>query len=286
MYKWILIGLLMVSGNLFGQQKEAYRIYSKTGKKVSYKKMMKSLKAAEITFFGEYHNNPISHWLQLEVTADLATHVDNKLIMGFEMFESDQQQLLNDYLNNLIKERNFEDSCRLWSNYKTDYKPLINFAREKKIPCIADNIPRRLASTVFKKGRAALDSLDAVDYSYMCPTDFEIDTTLSQYRLMMGMAGNGHGRMNFVAAQAIKDATMAYFIDKYWSEGMYFVHYNGCFHTDFDQGIIWYLKRLRPELNYRTITTVEQADIGTLDEENKGRADFIICVPERMTKTH
>ncbi len=286
MYKWLIVAFLALSGSLFAQQKEAYRIYNANGKRVSYKKMMKSLRTVEITFFGEYHNNPIAHWLELEVTMDLAAWHDSKMVLGFEMFESDQQQLLTDYLNNLVKERRFEDSCRLWSNYETDYKPLVNFAKANQIPCVADNIPRRLASLVFKQGRTALDSLSALDKSYMCPTDYEIDTTLSQYQLMMEMMGSNHSSMNFVASQAVKDATMAFFIDKYWLPGTYFIHYNGTFHTDFDQGIIWYLKRLRPELNYKAISTVEQEDISSLSEENKGRADFIICVSERMTKTH
>lgn len=286
MFRILILTMVLLPIQLLAQQKEAYRIYNGKGKAVSYRKMMKKLGSSEIVFFGEYHNNPIVHWLQLEVTADLADARSNQLTMGFEMFESDQQQLLNDFLANMVKERVFEDSCRLWSNYKTDYKPLIYLARNRSISCVADNIPRRLASLVFKQGRGVLDSLSAQDLGYMCPPNYEIDTTLSQYQLMMNMASDHSMGGNFVASQAIKDATMAYFIDKYWVPGTQFIHYNGAFHTDFHQGIIWYLQRLRPELTYSSISTVEQADISKMDEEHLGRADFIICVPENMTKTH
>ena len=53
------------------QKVKGYEIYTSKGKKVSYEKMIKSLKTGEFVFFGEYHDNPISHWLQLEVLEDL-----------------------------------------------------------------------------------------------------------------------------------------------------------------------------------------------------------------------
>lgn len=277
---------LVLTSNSFSQDLTAYKIYNEKGKRVSPKKMMKAIKDADITFYGEYHNNPIAHWLEFEITQELAKENDNKIILGFEMFEADQQILLNDMLQNMIKERKFEDSCRLWSNYETDYKPIVQFAKNNNIPCIATNIPRRIASMVFKKGVESLDSLDTEELAFMCSKEYEVDTTLSQYQFMMGMSNDHATGMNFVYSQAIKDATMAHFIDRYWKENYKFIHFNGSFHTDFHQGIIWYLQRLRPNLNYVSIATVEQENCSKLEEENIGRASFIICVPVTMTKTH
>ena len=42
--------------------------------------MIKSLAKRDIILFGELHNNPISHWLQYEVTADL--NKTRELILG------------------------------------------------------------------------------------------------------------------------------------------------------------------------------------------------------------
>ena len=89
----------------------------------------------------------------------------------------------------------------------------------------------------------------------------------------------------FPQAQAIKDATMAWFIHKNYTEGHLFFHLNGSYHSDDSEGIVWHLKKYRPELNVKTITTVEQEDVTQLNEENK-KADFIIVVHETMTKTH
>ena len=70
------------------------------GKKVSYKKMLKTLQKTDILLFGELHNNPITHWLQLETTTDL--HTSRQLILGAEMIEADNQIPLDDYLNKKI----------------------------------------------------------------------------------------------------------------------------------------------------------------------------------------
>lgn len=270
----------------FSQDKQAYVIFNEKGKKISYKQLLKAASESEITFFGEYHNNPVAHWLQYELTKDLAAQNENKLTLGFEMFEADQQSLMTDFLQGKREEKSFEDSMRLWSNYKTDYRPLVRFAKEKGIFCVASNIPRRIASTTFRHGRAALDTIRPGEYAFMCEKDFPVDTTLSQYKLMLQMSADHAKGLNFIHAQAIKDATMAKFIDQYWTPGTRFIHFNGAFHTDFDQGIIWYLKRLRPHVTYTTITTIEQEDFKQLDKDHIGRAKFIICVNPNMTKTH
>lgn len=111
------------------------------------------------------------------------------------------------------------------------------------------------------------------------------DSTLSQYENMIQMMG-GHGGANMPKAQAIKDATMAYFILQNYKPDNLFIHFNGAYHSDYYQGILWYLKNEQPDLMYITISTVTQTDISSLDEENIGKADFIICVDEDVTTTY
>ena len=65
----LLVSLSTVLATL-AQHMPAYVLYNAKGKKVSYKKMINFLKGKDIVLFGEFHNNPISHWLQLEVTKD------------------------------------------------------------------------------------------------------------------------------------------------------------------------------------------------------------------------
>ena len=98
----------------FGQKQTPYIIYNKKGKKTSYKKLLKKADDSDIILFGEFHNNPISHWLQLELTKDL--HENNDLILGAEMIERDNQDALNMYLNDEIDQKGLDTMARLWNN--------------------------------------------------------------------------------------------------------------------------------------------------------------------------
>ncbi|MEO6540183.1 MAG: ChaN family lipoprotein [Ferruginibacter sp.] len=284
MKKNLLVVLLsLCSITILAQQKPAYILYNAQGKKVSYKKMIKELAKKDIVLFGEFHNNAIAHWLELSVAKDLGEK--RNLIFGAEMFEADNQQALNDYLSGKITAKGLDSNARLWNNYKTDYAPIVNFAKEKKLPFIATNIPRRYASLVSKKGFEALDTLSVLEKTWMAPLPMDYDAQLPGYVKMVEMMG-GHGGPNMPRAQATKDATMAYFILQHYKPGWLFIHYNGSFHSENYDGINWYLKRKQPDLKYATITTVSQKNIKELLAENKGKADYIICVDEDMTNTY
>jgi uncharacterized iron-regulated protein len=281
-----LLALLILTNLLYSADLPAYKIFTEKGKSVDYKTLLKNTEDKKFIFFGEYHNNPIAHWLQFEITKDLhATHKRN-LMLGAEMFEADNQFIIDEYLNDLISSANYQDEVRLWPNYNTDYKPLIEYAKEHKIPFIATNIPRRYANMVYKKGITSLNELSELAKSYIVPLNqFTFDSTVTCYKnLMFDM--DGHGGINMAHAQAIKDATMAYFILKNITSKSVFLHYNGAYHSDNREGIVHYLlKTIAPE-KIMTISTVEQKEVDALLDENKGLADYIICIPENMTKTH
>lgn len=269
----------------WGQDKPAYQLFTSDGKKVKYKKMMKDIIETKMFFFGEYHNNPISHWLQLEILNDLYDVKRNRLKVGAEMFESDNQLIIDEYFSGLISEDNFKKEVRLWPNYETDYRPMVEYMKDKGIPFIATNTPRRYASLVYKKGVDALELIDSVAQKYISNLPLEYDPELASYKRMIEMMG-GHGGENLVAAQALKDATMGHFIRKNFDEKTFFYHLNGAFHSDHFEGIVWYVKKFLPMKYIRTLTTVEQLDMKTLDEEHEGKADYILVVHPNMTKTH
>lgn len=274
---------LLFSVHSFAQNNGAYLIYNSNGKKVSYKKMMKALEKQDLVFFGELHNNPISHWLQFEVTSALGN--SRNLVLGAEMMETDNKNALNDYLLGKIDQKGLDTLARLWKNYKTDYKPLIDYAKVNDLRFIATNIPRRYASQVNRKGFEALEQLSAEEKAFIAPLPFPYEADLPRYANILEMMGD-HGTPDLVKSQASKDATMAHFILKNWKARDLFIHYNGAYHSDFHEGVVWYIKQFKSGLNISTITTVEQADISTLKKEHFGQADFIIVVDENMTKTY
>ncbi len=93
-------------------------------------------------------------------------------------------------------------------------------------------------------------------------------------------------RQNMAIAQAIKDATMSHFILKNTSEKNIFLHFNGAYHSDNYQGILVYLLKSMDKEKVMTISTVSQKDISSLEKDNEGIADYIICVPDNMTTTY
>lgn len=175
--------------------------------------------------------------------------------------------------------------ARLWPNYKTDYAPLIDWAKQNQRPFIATNIPRRYARLVHRQDFGALDTLPDNEKQWIAPLPIPFDITLPQYQKILDMMGD-HGSPKLVKAQAIKDATMAYRIVQHLEENTLFLHFNGAFHSDFFEGIVWYLAQYQDDLAVATISTVTQADISDLNEEYEGKADFILCVDEDVTTTY
>ena len=288
--KSLVFLMSMLCFALMAQHDRAFVIYNAKGKPVKFSALKSKALASQLVLFGEYHDNPITHWLQLELTKEAFAEKGTNLVLGFEMFEQDQQHVLTRYLNGGIPEKSLKDSLRLWPNYETDYAPLVEFAKTNKLACIADNIQRKYASLMFKKGRNAFDTLSPSILNQMADPHFFIDTNLSQYKELREMASHmpaGMGGPSYmVESQAFKDATMAKFILANMNPSSFFIHFNGAYHSDFYQGIMWYVKQQNPDLKITTISTVTQEDISKLLDENLGRADYIICVPQSMTRTH
>lgn len=281
-----LIAFLLFVGMTLGaeaQSKKAYQLYNSKGKKVSYKKMIKTMSKSDIVLFGEHHNNPIIHWLQYEATDDLFK--SKKLTLGAEMFEADNQLQLNEYISGKIDQKAFDTVARLWKNYPTDYKPLVDFAKNNSLNFVATNVPRRYASMVFKGGFESLDILPSKEKEWIAPLPIAYDSSLPGYVKMLEMMG-GHGGDNLPKAQAVKDATMAHFILQHQNDGELFIHYNGSYHSDDYEGINWYLNKNKSGLNIVTVSVLEQDDISKFNKEEINQADFIIVVPTTMTKTY
>lgn len=279
--------LFVIVVTLFGfvSDNPAYQLYTDAGKQADYDDMMKDILEADIILFGEYHDNPICHWLQLEVTEDLFSEHGENLVLGAEMFESDNQLLMDEYLAGLISQSSFETEMRLWPNYETDYKPLVEFARENELPFVAANVPRRYASMVYGGGFDTLSYLSEEALQYMSPLPIEYDRELGCYQGMLEMS-QGHGGENLLMAQALKDATMAHFIMQNWEEGKVLIHYNGAYHSDNHEAIEWYLKKANPDLKVVTLSTCSQEDVSKLEKDYEGAANYIICVSANMTSTH
>jgi len=281
MRPFFLLILCALSLSASSQHKPAYKIFSGDTTEISYYAMIDSLVEADVLLFGELHNEAIAHWLQQEVYLDLKNKRTISSV-GFEMFETDQQVHLDSFLRDSIDIP--EDVA--WSNYKTDYKPILELLRQDSVSLVATNIPRRYARMVFNGGFGVLDSLPEEEKAYIPTLPVAYDPELPGYKAMLAMFDHMEGDENFPKAQAIKDATMSHNILKHWQEGELFYHLNGAYHSNDKEGICWYLWQAQPGLKIKTISVVNQSIIDVLEVEYHGKADFIICVPSRMTKTY
>ncbi len=280
----------------FTADQPAYRLFDQRGKTTSYKKLLNQAAQADVVLFGELHNNPICHWLQHQLTRDLLALRHQQLSLGAEMFETDNQPALTAYVTSQTTDEIFGKQARRWPNYQTDYRPVVELARQHNIPFVATNVPRRYASLVARNGLAALDTLPQSIKSQFATLPLTVDLALPGYANMLTMMnspahspqGGATSEMaaNFARAQALKDATMAQFILKNWSPGRTFLHLNGAYHSNNFEGIVWYLKKNQPTLKIVTISSVEAESVEKLVGENRGLANFTIAIPANMTKTY
>lgn len=289
MKKHILFLLTLFVSFAYSQDLPAYQFYNKKGKTVKFEKMIKDLAEYDVVFIGEHHNNSINHWLQLQITKALSDQKNSQLTLGAEMFERDNQLQLNDYLNGKLDEKVLKDSMRLWQNFTTDYKPLVGFAKSKNLKFIATNIPRRYASIVAKKGLDSLNTVTEKEKAWMMKLPVEVTLDTPGYPEMKEMMGDhaGANAMNFVAAQAVKDATMAESIFKNLEKGKLFIHYNGDYHSKQYGGTVWYLKKLNPDLKIAVISVFESENPNLpLPKEDFIPTEYNLVFPADMTKTY
>jgi uncharacterized iron-regulated protein len=284
----VVLLFVTLSVNSFAQEKPAYQIFTGEGKKIDYGNIVSEIVKSDFVFFGELHDNPIAHWMELELTKSLFDVKAKNLILAAEMFETDNQILIDEYFAGIIKETSFETELRKWSNYSTDYKPLLNFAKEKGLKLIASNIPRRYASAVASGGFEALEKVSPEGKKLFATLPIDYDPELPCYKemLTMGEGSATHTSPNLPKAQAIKDATMANSIARNWQKGKTVFHFNGSYHSDKYLGILWYLRKFSPGTKISTISTVQQDTINNLKNEYKKTSDFIIVIPSSMTKTY
>ena len=269
--------------------KKPFQIFDGKGKSSDYESLYKSCLEADIILFGELHNNSIIHWLQLELSQDLSKDSNVSPIFGAEMFEKHQQIYLNEYLNGVSDFKTFNKETKLWNNTKTDYLPLVDLALKTGASFTATNVPRTLAREV---SRIGLDSfyttLNDSIRALMAPVPIPLDYKSPGYKELLEMDFGGNHGMNtklMVEAQALKDATMAWSILESYEDHKKYLHFHGNFHSKNWGGIAWYLNKYDKKKKILVISSEESID-GSFSSEWKKNGDYIIVIPENMTKTY
>lgn len=261
----------------------AGQIYDGEGRHVDASAAAALMARADVVLFGELHGNQAVHALEQAIAQELLRLRGRDLVLGAEMFEADDQLVVDEYLASLILHHHLTSEAKVWSNYETDYRPLIELARSAGLAFVATNVPRRYANLVAREGLGALDRLGEEARRYLAPLPILFDLEVPGYREMLEMdlpmrPGMTVVPENMVAAQAVKDATMAHFIARHVGPGRLFLHFNGDFHSQRRGGICWFLTRSIPQLRIVTVSSI-MGDPARFEEGHRGLADLVFVVP-------
>lgn len=260
----------------------SYRVIeSNSGAVTDFGKLVDQTVAAEIVFFGELHDDPGTHRLQLALLEAAAARHGN-VVLALEMFERDVQPVMDAYLAGEITEQEFLEKSRPWPNYPTDYRPLIEFARERGIPVLAANVPRRIAAQVSRGGLDTLRALPEAERHFVarelhCPKDAYYDRFAATMQGHPGMTDEVVFR--FYEAQCIKDETMAESVVELLiaRPDVLVIHMNGSFHSDYGSGVPERVLRRRPGSRVLTLTGIPVEDPATaVPGDERARADYLL----------
>ena len=282
-----------------------YRIYSvKLAKEVTLNNIVDNMADYDVLFFGEEHNDSVTHYLEKTMFELLYAKYGNNLALSMEMFERDVQPVMNEYLKGFIKEKHFTKDARVWSNYR-DYKPMVEFAKEKKLDVVCANAASRYTNLAGRKGQAALLELPDESKSFFAPLPYDTasdgyyekltglpqhaagtitDTSKAKAAPMMSMGG-----FNLVMAQSLWDATMAYSIAEYRKENKKkkIMQVNGKFHSDEGYAVATQLKKYSPKTKRLIISTSSDEAFPKIDWNSyKGDGDYIIITDPKVPRTY
>ena len=211
------------------------------------------LARADVIFVGEVHTDPVAHALEtgiLQSQLRLAADGGRPVAVGLEMLEADVQPVVDEYLAGLTSESDYLKAIRPWARYATDYHPTVETARRSGAPVVATNAPERHVRMVAREGAESLRRLpEAWRALYGWEVPPPSDALAAKFTEAMGSMHDGPmpGLDGMLAAQNLRDATMARRIAETLDAGLRVVHVNGSFHSAGGLGIPEHLARLRPE---------------------------------------
>ncbi len=282
---------LLFSTILFSQDSMSvhYKIYDTKAKQtVSVEKIVSRMIEADVLFFGEEHNDSTGHYLENKIFRELYSIYGNRIVLSLEMFETDGQLVLNEYLSGKIDEARFSKDIRLWSNYK-DYRPMIEYAKQNSIRVIAANPPRRYVTMVSRRGMVSLDSLSKEAKKLLPPIPFDTLTGLYREKFFETMKGSpGGNNPKVYHSQSLWDAGMSYSIYSYLkkNKGQKVFHCVGKFHCDEKLGTAAQLALRNKKLKILNISCFPDESFDNPDWEKLSYlGDYIILTNPKLRKT-
>ncbi len=277
-----------------------YRIYSvKLAKEVSIADIITDMKNNNVLFYGEEHNDSVTHYLEHKILESLYNTYAGDVTLSMEMFERDVQPVMNEYLTSEIREKNFKKDARVWSNYK-DYRAMVELCKSNKLDVICANAAGRYSNLAGRKGQTALMTLPVESKKYFAPLPY--DTASGKYyEKLTGLFDDGNSKrkkqssnssnepFSLVMAQSLWDATMAYSIADYFKthSSKKIFQVNGRFHSDEYFAVVTQLKKYSPDIKCLVISTGSDKKFPDIDwKKHEHLGDYIIITDPKVPKTY
>ena len=166
------------------------------------------LKKNRIILVGEHHTNQNHHFGQLNVIQSLK-EAGVQVAIGLEMFKSDNQQALDQWVSGNISEADFQKIYYgNWTYPWSAYRMIFEYAKKEKIPMIGLNVPRDITRQVSRRG---FNSLTEEQKGKLADVSCRVDKEYMDY-IKRAFGGHGHGELNFTyfcEAQLVWDSAMA-----------------------------------------------------------------------------
>ena len=284
----------LMTFSVFPQITDAnYRVYDAKGNAATLSRIIDTIGNSDVVFLGENHDDAVAHFLQLEIFKKAVENYakNRRVALSMEMFERDNQTVLNEYLRDLITEKKFLDDSRPWNNYKTDYRPLVELAKQNRLDVIAANAPRRYVNMVSRSGRDAVNQLSAEAKKWLAPLPFApaSEAYAKKFTALMGGMSDSHNVGKILESQALWDATMAYSIAEYLkkNKNALIINLNGSFHTENHLGTAEQLLRFKPKAKILVVTMKYTDDFTKFDKsKNENLGDFVILTDAKVPRSY
>ncbi|AVF66334.1 MULTISPECIES: ChaN family lipoprotein [Vibrio] len=235
-----------------------YQLYTPSGEHIALSKLPIELQQADVILIGEWHTHAGVHRFQTDMLKQLTSY-DRSLALSMEQFTRDKQPVVDAYLRGEIGEQYLMKQANAWPNYESDYRPLVEFAKQKNLPVIAANAPKSIVRCI---GRQGLDYINKLDDDQRMFIAQAINTGSSPYKEKF-MASMHHGKPEQTekqfAAQVTWDETMAESIVSYLDDnpGAQIVHVAGKFHTEQGLGTAASILSRNPSLKVVVISPTD-----------------------------
>jgi uncharacterized iron-regulated protein len=180
----------------------------RTGEHLSIEQALPTLKKSRIVLVGELHSEKSHHLAQLRVIRLLAEH-GLAVAVGLEMFRTDSQEKLDQWVDGRMDERAFREAYyENWNMPWPLYEMIFNYARLRRIPLAGLNVPSEITRQVARSG---FRSLTKEQRGQLRGVTCDVGPEYMEF-IKKAFGAHAHGDLDFTyfcEAQLVWDTAMA-----------------------------------------------------------------------------